>query len=385
MRSSIYQAISVMALMAGAIWNGYPIVYSDTSSYLGSGFEMETLVDRPITYGIFILITSLHGATLWTTIAAQCLLLGIVLRSFLAQLHVRSDQVKLVIVALISMLTGLTFVTGQLMADVFTPIMLLSCFLAITSPAINSIAMFAIYTVAFAMHMSHIPIMLIVLFLITIYFFFTNKKTLRTRILPIILLSLIATIPMGVSISKSSHVFFMARMAENGILQEFLQENCADGHYRLCQAENIPQDANAFMWAPKGPLTLYANWADAGSEFNQIISGSLGSRKYLMLHAQALFRSTAMQLGSFAIADGTGAFGQGTLLHQRLSRYVPNELEQYEKSRQFQGKLNTEDLEILVMIHQIILLLSVAVLVIYLIIAKIRRDFFTGNIRAVIY
>ena len=53
--------LCAIALLGAAIWNGYPIVYSDTSSYIISGFELETLKDRPITYGLFIRATSQIG------------------------------------------------------------------------------------------------------------------------------------------------------------------------------------------------------------------------------------------------------------------------------------------------------------------------------------
>ena len=47
------------ALLWVALWNGYPTFYPDSGTYLECGFLLETPVDRPITYGLFIVATSL--------------------------------------------------------------------------------------------------------------------------------------------------------------------------------------------------------------------------------------------------------------------------------------------------------------------------------------
>lgn len=66
--------IGAVILMTDAFYNGFPVVYSDTSTYLASGFEWETPFDRPITYGIFLRIFSLNGTSLWLVIFFQALI-----------------------------------------------------------------------------------------------------------------------------------------------------------------------------------------------------------------------------------------------------------------------------------------------------------------------
>ena len=58
--------IGAIALIWPAFYNGFPLVYSDTGTYLESGFVLETPLDRPITYGVLIRIFSLNGLTIWT-------------------------------------------------------------------------------------------------------------------------------------------------------------------------------------------------------------------------------------------------------------------------------------------------------------------------------
>ena len=59
-----------------ALYNGYPIVYSDTSTYIESGFSLQPPADRPITYGLFIRVFSLNGFSLWTVALMQSLIIS---------------------------------------------------------------------------------------------------------------------------------------------------------------------------------------------------------------------------------------------------------------------------------------------------------------------
>ena len=57
----IFVFLGALCLMLDAFCNGFPIVYSDTSTYIASGLELETPFDRPITYGLFLRFFSLNG------------------------------------------------------------------------------------------------------------------------------------------------------------------------------------------------------------------------------------------------------------------------------------------------------------------------------------
>lgn len=63
--------VGAILLMIPAFINGYPIVYSDTGTYLASAFLLETPFDRPITYGLFIRLASVNGMSLWGVIFLQ--------------------------------------------------------------------------------------------------------------------------------------------------------------------------------------------------------------------------------------------------------------------------------------------------------------------------
>ncbi|HRH39293.1 MAG TPA: hypothetical protein PK760_13165, partial [Flavobacteriales bacterium] len=76
-------AACIALLIWPAIYNGYPILYSDTATYVASGMKLDAPMDRPITYGLFIRITSIGGFTLWTTIVAQAAILTALLHGLI--------------------------------------------------------------------------------------------------------------------------------------------------------------------------------------------------------------------------------------------------------------------------------------------------------------
>ena len=60
-------------LLWPALWNGYPLVFSDTGTYLSQAIERYLGWDRPVFYSLFLF--SLHMTiTTWPVIVVQALL-----------------------------------------------------------------------------------------------------------------------------------------------------------------------------------------------------------------------------------------------------------------------------------------------------------------------
>ena len=54
LRTGLHILAGTLVLMWPAFVNGYPLIYSDTSTFIHSAFELQPPMDRPITYGLFI-------------------------------------------------------------------------------------------------------------------------------------------------------------------------------------------------------------------------------------------------------------------------------------------------------------------------------------------
>lgn len=337
--------VTLLCLMGAAIWNGYPIVYSDSSSYLVSGFNLETLIDRPITYGLFIRVTSLNGWSLWTVIMVQSLLLAYVAGLTLKWLGQANAWYRTFIIGGTALLTGLPFLCGQLITDVFTPILVLTLFLLLFAhdlPTRTRAIHFGLFLLAFAMHMSHVSITVLML----------GTAWLIRRMAPqgptpllfwrttgiITLLAVVGILTMGVSLAKSKYSFYAAHLAEIGVLQQYLEEHCATENLIICNhSGSIPHSADAFLWAEDSPLHLYEGRQEMEAELGRITRNSLLEPALLWIQLKSAARASLLQLAHFKVGDGNGSFGHETLLHQRVEALIPSEIGAFDNTRQMQG------------------------------------------------
>ena len=78
----IHLGIGTLILSLIGLYNGYPLVYSDTGVYIASGLKEFVPVDRPIGYGLFIKLFSFNYS-LWLVVAFQNLITAFVLYELL--------------------------------------------------------------------------------------------------------------------------------------------------------------------------------------------------------------------------------------------------------------------------------------------------------------
>lgn len=368
-----------LLLLFSAYINGYPIIYSDTSTYLASGFELKTPFDRPIMYGLFIRISSLNGISLWFTILIQGLIVSFLvfklLRLCLPNLR-RLNLIFISIMAFIALLTSASWTTSQLIADIFTPILILSLILLVIDQTTQkrSILLYIIFFVSAATHMSHVSFSILLILSILILRqlkFLKIKEFVKLRPLAVcFILAIISLATMGSALEKSKHGFLMGALVEHGIAKEYLDEHCKSSNYKFCAyKDSLPDKAWIFLWEEDSPFYKMGGWKGTKDEFNQIIYNTLTTRKYIILHIKESFKATFDQITKFEIGEGNGSFIDGTLLYERITTYFTHEVSQYKSSLQ-----NTQKLTFLHNYNTIlysIVLLSIGVLI--LVLVKIRN------------
>lgn len=339
--------ISIIQLVA-AILNGFPIVYSDTSTYIASGFGFETPFDRPITYGLFLWLTSMSGISLWLVIFTQSFILAYLVFLFFKKFVDPENPglLSIISIGIVSLFSSLSWTSSQLMPDVFTPA-LLFCLVIIVAGKNSKKEkgiLYFILLLSCGMHFSHVMFAVLLAIILLILKFFLRKRNFISAswltLGLIIVLAGASILSMGSALAKSKHVFFMGAMIEHGITQEYLDEFCPEKNYKLCiYKDSLPEKAWQFIWDEKSPLYNMGEWKDSKKEFNEIISGTLTNPKYIWLHIKASFIATAQQLIMFKIGDGNGAFPSGTKLHERVNEYFPHEMGWYENSKQNKEQL----------------------------------------------
>ena len=371
---SIFYFLGAMFLLIDAFYNAYPIIYHDLSTYVANGFDLETPIDRPITYCLFVRLFSLNGYSLWPVVFAQAYILSFLLFKLMRSLFGRDIKPIIILssIILLSLFTGISWTVSQIMPDIFTPmeIIIISILVIGEQNKKQKALLYFLFFLATSMHLSHIS------FNITLLFFLFVIKRLNTlrcsyyldyKILLLLFgITLLGYTTMLSASAKSKHVFFMGAMVEHGILKEFLEDNCPNTSYALCRyKDELPSRAYQFVWDENSPLYKIGGWKSSEKEFNAIILKTLISPKFVGLHIKASVLATLNQLVTFNINDGNGVFLEGSLPYDRMFRYLPGDMEMYLNSKQMNNQFGfTDNLNIVFSIMVAISLLIVIYLLI---------------------
>lgn len=345
-------------LMLFALYDNFPILTSDTGTYITSGFTLQTPADRPIFYGLFIRLTSL-GASLWLTIFFQCLILSRVLIAFIQKLIPGVTRMQLTGFLLFTALfTICGWFAGQLMPDIFTAILILAVtsFLLFPQNKYERIALAAIILLATLMHNGNVMMLALFASCLLLYALFrSGLRRYRSRILALYAISIFSWLAFctgnwlsgrGFVASSATHVFIMGKLVESGVLKTYLDKACPVKNYRICAyADQLPPVAWEFHWDASSPLQQTGGWEANRAEYNAIIRDIFSRPKYYPYIAYKSLEATARQLVLFNI-DGTYVlpwmkFDEETSPYKAIQQYYPHELNELKASRQ-----NTKTLSI---------------------------------------
>ena len=354
LRSALLLVICTCLIMVPAIINGFPLVYSDTGTYLRSAFQGFVPVDRPYWYGVFIRLTSLSGRTLWGVVLAQSLLSAVYVLRFAHALlpSLRARITTFAAVVLLSVTTGLGWYACQLMPDLFTAVGALAVFLLLCGEARPWSCVLDVLVIIAAcwVHLSHLVILPVIGFVLLIA---TRRSELPLRrertawLMASILLSWagLAAANRAVDgkwyISRGGHAFLMGRSIDTGLLRPWLEEHCPAEHYGICAyIDSLPPSSKAFLWGGNSPLVKQGGWDATREEYGRIIRGTFTEPRYLMMHIRGSLASTAQQLRVWDITselESTWYRTSDSPPYQMIEATMPHELASYRASLQNGG------------------------------------------------
>ena len=351
-----------------ALINGYPFVNSDEASYLEAGFQLYMPWDRPFMYGLFLRVFSLNGFSLWFALAFQALVMSFLLFEALKTLCGKFPMWKpITVVAILTFTTPFGWLTSELTPDIWTTICLLAFFLILINEnnRITTVVLYLIFGCGVATHMSHFlifSVLIVVVFLLRRYFPFLNRVGVKKTLLLLLLINVLSVALNSRTISSSKNAFLVASMLEKGILKKYLDEYCVVRGYRLCSyKDQLPSDPNIFLWDERSPFYLQGGWKGTRDDYSAIISGTLTDPKYLLLHIRESLKATAMQLVNFKLAD-TYPFPEGSHVHEKIEKYLPADLADYENALQHQSNI-VEKLSVVNLLVYASVLVGVVVLI----------------------
>src|SRR6218665_1636420 len=331
-----------LMLMFAALYNGFPMMTSDSGGYINIGFKGIVPIDRPIFYGLFVRHSSL-ASSLWFTVLFQSLLLFYVLWQTLSRFAsaLYGNAGKFILLVVLTAFSSISWFAGQVMPDIFVGMGLLAFLLLIVAQG-NTVSTALNALILLASCLVHNSCMLgfLIIFMLTLMYAlyskaFSGKIILLKRFILagcVILSSWIITPLLNYSygqpfeITGSPYVFLMGKNIENGIVDRYLAEHCDQ---YLERSVNDTSQYFIFMKHSKKVLDVYG--AEPGSPFLQWNFIGIPSQQYKMEEAgNGWFRVVPQQSKLCMQAQYDSARQVRTLVQapangseEQLFRFVP--------------------------------------------------------------
>jgi hypothetical protein len=350
------------AMLLPAFFNGFPLLYSDTGAYIASGFEGKVPLDRPITYGLFLRHASL-AHSLWFVVLAQSIIVSSLLWAIFAHFLGPVKHAAIWFLAIVfglNLISSLPWISGMLMADIFTPIsFLLLYILMFQTPTKKWLLVFVAVAYLFttATHLTHAPAHLALLvgiafFKLIIPQFLQAISWLKWLLaFALVLLNFIFLPALHYShnagwvSSRSGHLFLTARFIESGAVKAYLDENCVDETAFLCQfKDSLPNNGSDFLWLPESVLYKTGGWAQNTEGYKEINQQIFSSPTYFKIYFLHTWKVLQFHLFAHNIGEELIPLGLNSPPGWETEAHFKNELPQLLGSKQtanyWQGKLN---------------------------------------------
>ncbi len=380
--------ISVPCLVWPALWNGYPIVFADTGTYLSQAMHRYLGWDRPAFYSFFI--WPLHlGLTTWPVVLMQSCLTVLVL-----------DQIRRAFGLPGCWLPGLTlflaatswlpWIVSELMPDLFTPLLVLLLGLLVAPGLRLRLRDRAVMTVlaAFmiATQQSSVLLALGLLVIVIPLRYLANRvwngpgggrdswpvivAPLLAPGLAIVALVLVNTVGFGrISVSPYGNVFVLARVIYDGPGMTVLRRDCPDRGWRLCHyLDAFPATADEFLWEASSPVILGGGHKAISADADAIIRAAIVAEPQRLL--VATWDNTMLQLTRFASGDGLESW------NRQVGSWIDQDFPAQERAAFHAARQQSDGLSVpspLAIVHRVTALAGIAAALLLLPLAWRRR------------
>jgi hypothetical protein len=125
---AIAAAIPLM-LVAPAIWNGYPLLQSDTGGYLARWYEGYLVPSRSTVFGLYLHVG--EDSYFWLNLAIQALATMWILQLALRVFGLARPWRLFGLCLVLTVTTALPWLAGMLLTDIFAGLSVLSLFILV--------------------------------------------------------------------------------------------------------------------------------------------------------------------------------------------------------------------------------------------------------------
>jgi hypothetical protein len=413
--STVILAMAVLFLLP-ALDNGFPFVYPDTGIYLGGAGLTHIPQDRSIYYVWFTRIfdlpilvhsslsqTHLKGWSPWPSVVVQSLITAWMIWRFASALFGLTAASRLLLLALLLALgTSLPWFVGQIMPDIFTPLMILALALLWlthdTLPRISQIMLMLLVSAAVACHQANLLValwMLPAFGLCALLGWRPSKAPIHGILESGIALALGAAALLTANLvdgrfalSNGGSVFLLARLLDDGTAISYLEKACPQRRFAICaQLDELSSFRRTMVTEPGcgsmraslaveflfgGALDRLGGFRAEQSEASAIVAGTLSA--YPLAQSRAAIDNGWRQLFRFRAGEGLCAYSEtefwSTTIHNIFGPVV---YDHYLNSKQIRDAL-FDRFELLNYIHATVLVASSLILIGFLVVGWLRKQ-----------
>lgn len=317
MREAILVGLAGAVLLWPALVNGFPLIFSDTGTYISQVLEGHLGWDRPPFYSLYLALLG-WGVTLWPPVIAQAIASAWLVRLVQRSIGPETGVMRyLAVTALLAAATSLPWTAARAMPDIFAPLSVLALYLIVVDAEADRrrrLALVLFLAGCVSVHLSILPLCVFLLVVIVAPLALAGSMKLRAGAAVVaVLLGVAALTSVNVlargrfSPSPYAATFVLAREIANGPGRATLARDCPRAHWALCRYQaQLPHSADGFLWTADSPLYRAGGPRRLIGETDAIL------RRTILEHPGTVFAGAAQdflrQLVMIRPATGLGAW-----------------------------------------------------------------------------
>ena len=392
--TSVSFLLSLLFLLLLSLWNKFPLIFSDSGTYVTAAIRHWLPGDRTVFYSLFIF--PLHmKLSLWPVVVAQAAVTYYVIRIFFKTFSRQFDEKQVLFtILLLSLFSSLPWFVGQIMPDLFSALLILAIVAIVLGwdklSRYDRIALPVLICLFITTHLSYLLMAAGTFgFAVLLQLLTRQPGTASARLFSrantaivaaiaasvVIMLSINIVAKRGATFAAYGNVMLMAKVIDMGIGMDYLTEHCPERPLPICKvlpklkAVRASADANNkpigtvsdyFLWA--GPLDSLGGMRDVSAYASEISSGAIRANPGRFV--QECVRGFIAQMGKFQLGDDMIRYNSGSLIHDVVAEeFPPATVQHLMESRQYQQTLHIDNFRI---VSNIFLALCVVVIAVFL-------------------
>jgi hypothetical protein len=354
-----YHLLTGLIVVLPALMNQAPLFYSDSGTYMRFAFDLEPPIDRPIGYSLIIRAITWQ-ASMWPVVIFQGAMASWLIMCVLRQLFPslkRPWRPHLIIVGLLTFVSGLPWYASQVMPDVLAGYLGIMLFLVFFGKRLNRLGLALVWVCMFFFMISHYSFMamLIVLLLfllvlrgtpwgrrVVVFNFWHNWLGGVALVLAgyLFLVSLNDRFERGVVLSPTSGLFLAGKLCESGVMYEHLNRTCKEHPHAICdRKDDLTRMGMHYVWDEGAPIREHHDMIDASAFADTLVTEVLSDPRNWGMLVWTTLQATLIQLAQIDVGSGLDAYREESAPWYVYRSHLQHELPLYMNSLQNRGML----------------------------------------------